>query len=141
MTNTLRTLYRFWSALLFLAVIVQVGLAGYGAFSTDHKADKSDALTHKQFDHAFGPHVALGYLIFLASIVGILLAAGGRLGRQTILRSLGVTVLVFLAIVLAIVGSSAAVVGVFHPIDALLIVALTGLLAHAQWSGREGRRP
>ena len=38
MTNVFRALYRFWAVLLFVAVIVQVGAAGYGAFSADHQA-------------------------------------------------------------------------------------------------------
>ena len=70
MTNASRVAYRFWTAVVFLAVTAQVGAAGYGAFAAYHKADKTDALTHKQFDHGFNFHIALGYLIFFGSLLG-----------------------------------------------------------------------
>jgi len=141
MTTAFRALYRFWAALLFLAVIVQVGAAGYGAFSADHKADANDAVTHKQFDHGFGPHVALGYLIFLASLLLFLFALGARLGRRGVLPALALAALVFLAILLAVAGGSTPAVGILHPIDALLIVGLSGLLAHRAWTGRAVANP
>ena len=82
MTNAFRALYRFWAALLFVAVIVQVGAAGYGAFSADQQAGTATLRTSKQFDHYFGPHVALGYLIFLASLLLLLFAVGARPGGR-----------------------------------------------------------
>src|SRR5471030_2190169 len=74
MTNSLRAIYRFWAMLIFAAVIVQVALAGYGAFSAAKKVgdgpnDTTPSLTNKQWDHGFGPHDALGYIIFLATIL------------------------------------------------------------------------
>ena len=136
MSNAIRTLYRFWAGLLALAVVVQVGLAGYGAFAGDHKASDNGSVTHKQFDHGFNPHVALGYLIFLASIVLLLLALAGRVGRSLALQSLGLVLLVLLAIVFAIIGGDHPLVGVLHPIDAFAVLGLAGKIAHGQWAGR-----
>jgi len=127
--------------LLFLAVIVQVGAAGYGAFSADHKASDQNGLTSKQFDHGFGPHIALGYGIFLASLLLVLFALGARPGRRVVLESLTLALLVFVAIVLAIVGGGTPAVGILHPIDALLIVGLSGLLAHRAWTGLAKSNP
>jgi len=98
MTTAFRALYRYWAALLFLAVIVQVGAAGYGAFSADHKASDQNGLTSKQFDHGFGPHIALGYGIFLASLLLVLFALGARPGRRVVLEALTLALLVFVAI-------------------------------------------
>jgi hypothetical protein len=141
MTSAFRALHRFWAALLFLAVVVQVGAAGYGAFSADHKADVHDAVTHKQFDHGFGPHVVLGYLIFLGSLLLVLFALGARLGRRGVLTDLVLAGLVFVAVVLAIVGGSTPAVGILHPIAAFLIVGLSGLIAHRAWTGRAPANP
>ena len=62
--NALRAIYRYWISLLALVVIVQIGLAGYGAF---YAADKvSDAsINEDTFEDGFGAHIGLGYLIFL----------------------------------------------------------------------------
>jgi len=46
MSHAIRALYRFWAALLLVAVVVQVGLAGYGAFAGDHKANDHGTVTH-----------------------------------------------------------------------------------------------
>ena len=55
-----RTLYRYWAALLFLAVVLQVGLAGYGAFYTAGKAeDEGSIVTHDEFESGWNLHSAL----------------------------------------------------------------------------------
>ena len=35
--NAFRTIHRWWATLLTLAVVVQIGFAGYGAFSAADK--------------------------------------------------------------------------------------------------------
>jgi hypothetical protein len=134
MTNVLRAAYRYWAAVVFLAVLVQIGAAGYGAFNADKKADDTNALTHKAFDHGFNFHMGLGYLLFVASVLLFLLALGARLERRRVLRALGLSLLVLLAIVLAVVGGKHPVVGIFHPLVAFLVAGLSGYLAHAAWS-------
>ena len=135
MTTAFRSIYRFWAGLLFVAVVVQIGAAGYGAFAADHKADKLHAVTHKQFDHGFGPHIALGYLLFLGSLLLFLFALAARLGRRRVLSVLGAPLLVLVAIVLAIAGGNVPAVGILHPIVGFLIVGLLGYLAHQAWTG------
>ena len=136
MSNAFRALYRFWAALLFVDVLVQIGLAGYGVFFVDHKADQTNAVTSHQFDHGFGPHIALGFLILIAGIVLFLFALVGRIGRRGVLLALSVPLLVLVADVLAITGSDTPAVGLFHPVVGFGIVALVGLLAHGAWAGR-----
>ncbi|HZP72550.1 MAG TPA: hypothetical protein VFA97_04130 [Gaiellaceae bacterium] len=91
---------------------------------------------HEQFDHGFNAHIALGYLIFLGSIVLLLLALLGRLRKPLVLQSLGVVLLVLLAIVLAVVGGDHPIVGFLHPIDAFAVVGLVARVAHGQRAGR-----
>jgi len=92
-------------------------------------------VTHKQFDHGFGPHIALGYLLFLGSLLLFLFALAARLGRRRVLSVLGAPLLVLVAIVLAIAGGNVPAVGILHPIVGFLIVGLLGYLAHQAWTG------
>jgi hypothetical protein len=132
--QALRTIHRYWLALLTLAIVVQVGAAGYGAF---YAADKTDPgpMTTKQFEHGFSFHAGFGYFIFLGGIVLLLLALGARLGKRGVLRNLGVPLLLVVQILLAWIGTDTPAVGVLHPINAFLILGLVGSLAYESWKG------
>ena len=130
--QVLRALYRYWVVIVFGAVLVQIGAAGYGAF---YAADKSDPgpLSEKGFSHGFDVHDGLGYMIFLGSVILFLLALAGRLGKRRVLQALGVPVLVAIQIVLAWGGEGQPIVGIFHPLNAFLIAGFTGSLVFAAW--------
>src|SRR5947199_9970242 len=70
--------FRIWASLLSLAVIVQVSLAGYGAFHAVDVSDDNGSIGKKGVEHGFNPHAALGYVILLAAIVLVLLAFFAR---------------------------------------------------------------
>jgi hypothetical protein len=134
----LRTVYRYWSWLVFIAVIVQVGFAGYGAFYVAHKVDKG-TVNQDKFDDGFGLHAGFGYLVVLLMLIAFLIAlAGGirgrRLGRAGALFGLGI-----LQILLAWFGFDQPVIGFFHPVNALVIFALSGSIAWTEW--RAGTEP
>jgi Family of unknown function (DUF6220) len=132
MTNSLRAIHRYWVQILFVAVIVQIGAAGYGAFYADTKLGNSNSstITEKQFDHGFGVHMALGYLILLGGLLLFVMALAAQLGRRRVLLTLVLPLLVFLQVILAIVGGSSPFVGIFHPLNALVILGYCGYLAH-----------
>jgi len=130
--------YRFWAMVVFVAVLVQIGAAGYGAFYADKHAN---ALSGKKFDHGFGLHIALGYLLFLATLLLLIFSFAARLGRKRVLRTLALFWLVLLAIVFALAGHSVPAVGALHPLDALAVVALSGYLAHNARRVREPAAP
>ncbi len=132
--QALRTVHRYWLALLTLAIVVQIGAAGYGAFYAADKADPGP-LTTKQFDHGFSFHAGFGYFIFLGGVVLFLFALGARLGKRAVLLNLAVTVLLFVQILLAQAGASTPALGVLHPINALLILGLTASLIYKAWRG------
>lgn len=129
MTNSLRAVYRFWAILLFPAVIVQIGAAGYGAFNAAHKVSDTTPLTQKQWDHGFGFHMGFGYILFLASLLLFLFALAARLGRKRVLLVLAAPFLFFLQILLAVIGGGTPAIGVLHPVNALVIAGFTGYLA------------
>jgi hypothetical protein len=117
-----------------LAVLVQIGLAGVGAFHASHSlADKGDTLGEHSFSRWFSPHIAVGYLLFLASIVLLILAAIGA--RHRLRWSALAFVLFLIQIPLAWLGDGVPFLGFLHPLNALAILAVVGSLAHAEWRG------
>jgi hypothetical protein len=132
----LRTVYRYWAWALFGLVILQIGLAGYGAFNAVHKADKAHhddektvTLGKDTVENGFGPHAGLGTLLLLLILLFLIIAAiAGIRGRRLKLTAL-LFGLMILQVALAWIGFDVPVVGFFHPINALLILGLTGYLA------------
>ena len=74
----------------------------------------------------------------MGAAILFLLALAAQLGMQRVGLSLAVLVLVVVQIILGITGEDHAVVGIFHPLNAVLIAALTGALAGRAW--RSARR-
>ena len=134
--ETLRTIYRYWAGLVFLAVIVQIGAAGYGAFNVSDKTSDGGSIDEDQFEDGFGLHIGLGYLIFLATVVLLLLALGSRFRGRFLWQNVAAPILLIVQIVLAWSGEAAPIVGVLHPINAILIAGLTGTLAFQAWYRR-----
>jgi hypothetical protein len=131
----LRTLYRWWAALLVLAVVVQIGLAGYGAFHAAEKVEDNDSLSKKSWEDGFDPHNGFGYIVFLGGVLLFLLALATRPGRRGVLWNLAVPLLLILQIVLAWIGESVGALGFLHPINAFVVLGLLGSLAGRAWRG------
>jgi hypothetical protein len=117
-----------------LAVVVQIGLAGVGAFHAAKESDDHKTITDDTFGSWFGPHVALGYLLVPAAAILVLLSLVARGGRiKWSLIALGL----FLAqVLLAWLAFGIPALGFLHPINALLILGTLGKIAHGEW-----RRP
>jgi hypothetical protein len=132
--------YRYWAAIVFLAVLVQVGFAGYGAFYAANKAD-DNKITKKVFEHGFDMHSGFGYTVVLGGILLLLIALAGRLGRPRVMKALALAVLLVIQVLLAYLGFAVPALGFLHPINALAIFALSGEIAHSQWRGTATRGP
>jgi hypothetical protein len=132
--NAFQAIYRFWVTILTAAVVIQIFLAGYGAFEAAHKLeDEGSTIDDDSFHNGFEPHIALGYLIFLGTLVLLLLSFGAR-GRGRILRSLAVAGLAALQVVLAWIGYGVPYVGGgLHPINAFIILGLLGSITYREW--------
>jgi hypothetical protein len=128
--------------LLFLAVVVQIAAAAYGAFYTAQKlgdqkgSDEHKLISEKVFDHGFGFHIAFGYLIFLGAVVLLLLALAARRGKRGVLFALAVPVAVAVQIVLAWISEAHHAVGPLHGLNALVIFSLTGYMTGQAWRTR-----
>ena len=137
--NALRTIYRYWLTLLFLAVIAQIAAAAYGGFYAADKlgdqqgSDEQKMISEEVYDHGFGFHTGFGYLIFLGAVLLLLLALAARLGKRRILLSLAVPVAVAVQIVLAWASEAAHGIGILHGLNALVVFGLTGSMTGAAW--------
>ena len=121
---------------LVVAVIVQIGAAGYGAFNAAHVVGPTTPVTNHEWDHGWNFHDFFGYIIFLVSIPLFLIAWGAKLGRRTVLLSAGVPILVLIQILLAKGGESVPGVGILHPINAFIILGFVGSLTGKAWRTR-----
>jgi hypothetical protein len=132
--QALRAIYKYFSALLFLGVLVQIGFAGYGAFFVSASLDDKDStLGHEAFDHAWRFHSDFGYIVVYATVLALLLGLLARLGRPRIWWALGLAVSGVLQMFLAYLGEDHAKAGFLHPLNALVLFSLSGLIAHRAW--------
>ena len=149
----MKTVYRFWITIIWLAVVAQIAGAAYGAFYSAQKlgdqsgADEQKLISEKVFDHGFGFHTGFGYLIFLGSVLLLLIALAARLGRRRVLWALAVPLLVALQIVLAWISEGVHAVGILHGLNALRDLRLDGVPdrrgveGEARDDGHAGRKP
>jgi hypothetical protein len=126
--------YRWWSALVVLAIVVQIGFAGYGAFGVAKDAGDG-SVDEDKFDDRFGPHTGFGYLVVLMILLLLIFGAVARVGRPRIVWSAVLFGLGILQILLAWFGSDVPAIGALHPINAFLILGLAGRIAYANFRG------
>ncbi len=130
----MRAVYRYWAWLVWIAVIVQIGLAGYGAFAT--AKDSTDATVGEEmFDDNFELHSALGFFILVGTLAFILIALGARVGRRRVLLVAGLFGLVLVQMILAWIGAEVPVLGVLHPINAVAIAGYSWWIASTAQKG------
>ena len=83
MLPRMRSAFRWLTSVLFVAIVVQVGFAGYGAFDVIHKAEQASvSVPKKTIEDAFNAHSALGPIIVLLMLVLLIVSLAGRLGES-----------------------------------------------------------
>lgn len=130
----MRTAFRIVASLTSLAVVVQVGLAGSGAFNAIDKADHA-SITKKQVENGFDPHGVVGAIVaaLMVILLVVALVARHRIRVAAILLALGIV-----QMLLAWGATSAAWVGFFHGVNALAIAGVAGALAGNEWRAARG---
>jgi heme A synthase len=130
-------IYRVWVTILTAAVVVQIFLAGFGAFDNAKKLDADGStIDSDSFNHSFDPHIALGYFIWLGAVVFLLISFGTR-NRSRIYRALGVFGLLTLQVLLAWFGFGVPyVAGGLHPVNAFVILGFLASLTYREWTSR-----
>lgn len=133
----MREAFKYLTSLLFLAIVVQVGFAGYGAFNAIDKADNGATVTKKTIENGFDPHGVVGTLVLVVMLLLVIAAAAGRVGSLYVKWAVGLFVLGLLQMLFAYLGTKSAPVGGFlHGINALAIYAGAAVLAHRAWTQR-----
>jgi uncharacterized protein DUF6220 len=127
--------YRYWSALVVLLVIVQIGLAGYGAFGVAHDVDDAGSVDEDGLEDLFGPHAGVGYLVVLSFLILLILAFAARSGRQRVIWSASLFGLGILQIILAWIGFGVPALGALHPINAMVIAGVAFSIAYRNFRG------
>ena len=129
-----RLIYKYLMTLIAVAVVVQIGAAGYGAFyAANHLKDDGDTFAHHGWEHGWNLHAGLGWTIVEAIIVALVLALIVRVGRPRIWFQLGLTLAGILQVVFAVTGADHPWIGVLHPINAFIILGLSGQIAAREW--------
>lgn len=130
----MQTVYRFWAWIVFAAVCLQVGFAGYGAFFVANAVD-DNPVNEDKFEDGFGLHIGFGYLVVLLVLIYLLIAFAAKVGKQRLIKNAALFGLLILQVILAWIGFAVPAVGFFHPINALLIFGLSGSMAWTYWRG------
>jgi len=135
----LRTVYWGWSMLLTAAIVVQIGLAGYGAFYAANKLDdEGSTIDDKVFEDGFQFHAALGYFVILAGLVLMIIGLIAGIGKWRLGRHGLLFLLLFVQLWLAWIGFELPFpVGFLHPINAMLILALSAWISWDEWQRRK----
>jgi hypothetical protein len=140
-----RALYRWWSALLFLLIVVQVGFAGYGAFYAANKLeDEGSTIDDEVFMDGFGLHAGFGYIAILAGLIFLAIGVAAGIGRWRLGRHGLLALLLVIQLFLAWFGFEVpSIFGFLHPVNALLIFTVSAWIAMDEWrsSRMVGRRP
>ena len=118
-----------WVLLAFLLLgVVQIFLAGVGIFSLDGQELGATGET------AFNPHRSLGFGLGGLALIILILALIARTGARSIVLSVVIFLLAFLAqSILADLGEDTPVFGGLHALDGLAILGIAGFL---YWSSR-----
>jgi len=134
-----RTVYWIWSMVVLVMVVLQIAFAGYGAFyATDKLSEDGSTITDTTFhEDGFGLHTGFGYLVFLAGAVLLILGLIAGVGRWRLGKHGVLFLLLFVQIQLAWIGGSAPAIGALHPINAFVILGLSGSIVWGEWERRK----
>jgi uncharacterized protein DUF6220 len=126
-------IYKVLIALFVAAVVLQIYFAGLGIFRSLPPEDGT--VTSEEFEDNFGPHIATGYFLFLGSLLLLILILIAWTGPRSIGATFGLVLLMIVQIVLSWFGEDVPGIAALHPVNALLVLGLSGFLASRAWRG------
>ena len=132
--------FRIWASIVSLAIIVQVGLAAYGAFHTVDVSDDKGTIGKDSVSDGFSVHTTLGYIILLAALILLILALVARRGGDParVKWSAAILGLIVLQILLAWAGDATPWLGILHGMNALAVAGIAGSFAGREWAAHRG---
>jgi hypothetical protein len=137
----MRDAFKYLTSILFVTVVVQVALAGYGAFNATSKANDDGSVTKDTVESGFTAHAVVGLVILVVMLLLVVVAAMGRLGSPWLQWSGGIFLLGILQMLFAALGDAVPALGFLHAVNALAIYAAAALLAHRAWTRRPQASP
>ncbi|HEY2373935.1 MAG TPA: hypothetical protein VGH82_15540 [Gaiellaceae bacterium] len=132
----MRAAFKYLTSLLFLAIVVQVGVAAVGAFNAIDKAGKDTTITKKQIENGFDPHGLFGTIVLLLILLVVIVAFAAKVDPLMKRIASGLVVLGALQVLFAWLGTKSAPAGFLHGINALAIYGAAAVLAHRAWTQR-----
>jgi hypothetical protein len=125
--------------ILTAAIVVQIGLAGYGAFYAANKLDGEGAtIDDDTFMDGFGFHAGFGYLVILLGLIFMLIGVVAGIGKWRLGRHGLLFLLLFIQLWLAWIGFEVPFpIGFLHPINAMLILSLSSWISWDEWQRRK----
>ena len=121
--------YRWQIAIFVVCVLVQFLLAGAGVFGEERGAGSVKIEDQKSWD----PHRAFGFVLMLLAILVLIACLAWWSERIWLMGTFLLALLVFIQFPLATAGEHNRWVGALHPLDAGLILLLSGWLAYRAW--------
>ncbi len=121
MRHFARSAYPFVAGLFAACAVIQVFLAGLGVFD-----DPRSFLTHRDFGYTFG----------MLTLVLLILAIVGRMGRRFVGLSLLLLLLFALQSVFIAMRTSMPAVAALHPVNGFAILGLAIAATRASWQAR-----
>jgi hypothetical protein len=123
---------KYVTTLFFVGVVVQFFLVGYGLFAMKHGATIDNA---KSLD----AHRGLGWILSeFGSLLMLILVLIAWPARRLLLLWILLAVLAFFQAILAAAGYHHWGLGMFHPVNAVILLGLSGYLARYGWkSGKQ----
>ena len=132
----MRAAFKYLTSLLFLAIVVQVGVAAVGAFNAIDKADSDTTITKKQIENGFDPHGLFGTIVLALILLVVIFAYVAKVDPMMKRIASGLVVLGALQVFFAWLGTKSAPAGFLHGINALAIYGAAAVLAHRAWTQR-----
>ena len=132
----MRAAFKYLTSLLFVAIVVQVGVAAVGAFNAIDKAGKDHQITKKQIENGFDPHGLFGTLVLLLILLVVIVAFVAKVDSMMKRIASGLVLLGVLQVFFAWLGTKSAPAGFLHGINALAIYGAAAVLAHRAWTQR-----
>lgn len=130
----MKTVYKWWAGLMLVAVVLQVGFAGYGAFFVAGKLDgDGKTVDEDAFMDGFGMHSGFGYIVWLLGLIFLVIGVAAGIGKWRLGRHGALFGLLTLQVLLAWFGFEVPAIGFFHPVNALLIFVLILWIVHDTW--------
>jgi len=126
-------------ALFVVAIPIQFYLAGHGAMEGAYSAycaDKTNKCTTPLMITAWDPHVIVGTLMLLVSLLILLTALAARPGRRILWMSVALFVFMVIQYILPFTFDSASTrwIAALHAVNALIVTGLAGTLLYRAWT-------